>query len=128
MKIFLFSFLFISTSLFGQLELKPPPFAPRLPFESEVISLPRTDGDFSIYFTYKIPYKLLVFEKEEELYNAGFRVIVEISDKDGNLVARDIKDSKVTVNNFEKFICCSGDKDKTNDNKSSVLPKEKDLS
>ncbi len=101
MKIFLFSFLFISTSLFGQPELKPPPFAPRLPFESEVISFSRTDGDFSVYFTYKIPYKLLVFEREEELYNAGFRVIVEISDKDGNLVARDIKDSKVTVNNFE---------------------------
>jgi len=100
-KIFLFSFLFISTSLFGQPELKPPPFAPRLPFESEIIALSRTDGDFSVYFTYKIPYKLLVFEREEESYNAGFRVIVEISDKDSKLVAREIKDRKVTVNSFE---------------------------
>ena len=45
---------------------------------------------------------MLVFEKEEESFNAGFRVVVEILDEDAKLVSRDIKDSKVTVNNFEE--------------------------
>jgi GWxTD domain-containing protein len=44
---------------------------------------------------------MLVFERNEESFNAGFRVIVEISDKDSKLVARDIKDSRVIVNDFE---------------------------
>ena len=101
MKKILFSFFLICTSLFGQTDFDSPPFIPRLPFESEIISLPRTDGDFSVYFIYKIPYKTLVFEREEESFSAGFRVTVEILDKDSKLVTRDIKDSKVTVNNFE---------------------------
>jgi GWxTD domain-containing protein len=100
-KKFLFSLLLISTSLFGQPDRNSQPFTPRLPFESEVISLPRTDEDFSVYYTYRIPYKLLVFERVEESYNASFRVVVEISDKDGKLVARDIKDSKISVNSFK---------------------------
>jgi len=87
--------------VFGQPDFNSPNFNPRLPFESEIISLPRTDGDFSVYFIYKIPYRMLVFERREESFNAGFRVTVEILDDDSKLVSRDIKDSKVTVNNFE---------------------------
>jgi GWxTD domain-containing protein len=100
-KILFFSFLLISSSIFGQPDNDQPPFLQRLPFESEIISLPRIDGDFSVYFIYKIPYRMLVFERKEESFNAGFRVIVEISDKDSKLVARDIKDSRVIVNDFE---------------------------
>jgi GWxTD domain-containing protein len=74
---------------------------PRIPFETEAISLPITDGDYSVYYSYKIPYKLLVFERNEETYEASFRITVEISDIDGKLVARDIKDSKISVNSFE---------------------------
>ena len=44
---------------------------------------------------------MLVFERKEETFNAGFRVTVEVLDKDSKIVARDIKDSKVMVNNFE---------------------------
>ncbi|HEY6436421.1 MAG TPA: hypothetical protein VIY47_07510, partial [Ignavibacteriaceae bacterium] len=101
MKIFLFSFLIISTSLFGQPQRNSQPFIPIIPFETEVIFLPRTDENFSVYYTYKIPYKLLVFERNEESYEASFRIIVEITDKDGNLITRDIKDNKLTVNSFE---------------------------
>jgi GWxTD domain-containing protein len=100
-KKILFSFLFISTSLFGQADRNSQPLIPSIPFETEVISLPRSDEGYSVYYTYKIPYKLLVFEREEESYKASFRVIVEISDKDGKLVAREIKDRKVTVYSFE---------------------------
>ncbi len=101
MKKYLFSFLLISTSLFGQPKRNSEPFIPRIPFETEAISLPRTDGDYSVYYSYKIPYKLLVFARNEESYEASFRIIVEISDKDGKLVARDIKDSQLSVNSFE---------------------------
>jgi len=96
-KKFLFSFFLICTSLFGQ-----PDIIPRLPFESEIIALPRTDGDFSVNFIYKIPYRMLVFERKVDSFDAGFRVTVEILDEDSKLVVRDMKDSKVIVNNFEE--------------------------
>jgi GWxTD domain-containing protein len=100
-KKFLFSFLLISTSIFGQPQRNSKPFMPRIPFETEAISLPRTDGDYSVYYSYKIPNKLLVFERNKETYEASFRITVEISDKDDKLVARDIKDSKILVKSFE---------------------------
>ena len=102
MKKYFFSLLIIYTSLFGQQKSDLPPFAPRFPFESEVISLPRTDGDFSVYYTYRLPYKLLVFERSNDSFEADFRVIVEIKDKDSKLVARDIKDSRISVTTFEE--------------------------
>jgi GWxTD domain-containing protein len=61
----------------------------------------RTDGDFSVNFIYKIPYKMLVFERKEESFSAGFRVTVEVLDTDSKIIARDIKDSKVIVETFE---------------------------
>jgi len=93
--------MLVCSSLFGQPEFDSPTFIPKFPFESEIISLIRTDGDFSVHFIYKMPYKMLVFERKEETFNAGFRVTVEILDKDSKIVARDIKDSKVIVDNFE---------------------------
>ena len=101
MKILFFSFLLISSSIFAQPDNDRPQFLQKFPFESEIISLPRIDGDFSVYFTYKIPYRMLVFERKEESFNAGFRVIVEVLDKDSKLVTRDIKDSRVSVNDFD---------------------------
>ena len=47
-----------------------------------------------------MPYSILIFERKDENFNAGFRVIVEITDEDGNLVVRDIKDSNISVNDF----------------------------
>jgi len=101
-KKILFSFFIICTSLFGQPNNNELPSAPRFPFESEIISLPRIDGDFSVFYIYKIPYKMLVFERKEESFNAGFRVAVEILDEDDKLVSREIKDNRVNVNNFEE--------------------------
>ena len=45
---------------------------------------------------------MLVFERKEESFNAGFRVAVEILDEDDKLVSREIKDNRVNVNNFEE--------------------------
>ena len=98
-KLLIISLLYIS--VFGQPNNQRPSFEPKLPFESETIAIPRVDGDFSVYFTYKMPYKLLVFERTDGTFAAGFRVVVEISDENSNLVARDIKDSKISVQDFE---------------------------
>lgn len=48
-----------------------------------------------------MPYNSLVFERVDEKFNANFRVIVEISDENSELVSRDIKDSKISVKDFE---------------------------
>ena len=101
MKKYLFSFLLVCISLFGQPRDKFPAFIPIVPFETQVISFQKIDGDFSVYYTYKIPYSLLVFERQGELFSASFRITIEISDNDGKLVARDIKDNKLSVPNFE---------------------------
>lgn len=45
---------------------------------------------------------MLVFERESESFTAGFRVVVEITDDDGKLVSRDIKDSRFSVSSFEE--------------------------
>jgi len=48
-----------------------------------------------------MPYKLLVFERMDDTFDAGIRVVVEITDENTNLVIRDIKDSKISVGDFE---------------------------
>ena len=102
MKILLFSYLFACVTLFGQPQKNHPSLLPIIPFETEVITIPQVDSSFSLYYIYKIPYRLLVFERNEESYNASFRIIVEVSDDDGKLVTRDIKDNKIVVNKFEE--------------------------
>lgn len=102
MKKFFFGLFIIYTSLFGQQNSDLPPLHSRLPFESEIISLPRTDDYFSVYYTFRVPYKLLVFERKSESFEAEFRVIVEIMDENSVLVARDINDSRITVSTFEE--------------------------
>ena len=101
MKKLLIGLILCTITLLGQKQSEPPPSASRLPFQSEIISFPSNDGEFSVYYTYRIPYKLLVFERSEELFIAGFSVTVEILDEDSKLVARDIKESRITVENFE---------------------------
>jgi GWxTD domain-containing protein len=100
-KKLLFSYFILYISIFGQPDHKGPSFKSKLPFKSETISIPRVNGDFSVYFTYRLPYKVLVFEREDHSFNAGFRVAVEITNDDSNLVARDIKDSKISVDSFD---------------------------
>ena len=101
MKKILFSSLCFCSLLFGQPHKDSHPFATRIPFETEVISIPRIDSSYTVYYTYKIPYELLVFERQNDSYIANFRIIVEINDENGKLVTRNIKDNKITVNNFE---------------------------
>lgn len=101
MKKFLIGLFLFSVTLFGQPNSDPQQIAPRFPFQSEIIWLPAVEGNFSVYYTYRIPYNLLVFERKVDSFKAGFSVIVEILDEDSKLVSRDIKDSEITVEKFE---------------------------
>ena len=58
-----------------------------------------------------MPYKSLVFEREDEKFNANFRVIVEISNENSELVSRNIKDSKISVKDFESTAFSDGQYD-----------------
>lgn len=102
MKKYLFSLILICNQIFGQPDQIQSQFFSGLPFQSEIITLPGTGNTFSVYYTYKIPYRLLVFERKDDSFSAEFRVTVEILDNDARMVERNIKDTKITVNNFEE--------------------------
>jgi len=99
-KKYLFSFLLATSILIGQPQGDRPPI-PKVPFETSVITFPESDQVYSLYYTYKIPYRLMIFERNNGSFEAEFRIQIEIKDDDGKLIARDIKDSKLTVGSFE---------------------------
>ena len=99
-NILLISFLFFP-SLFAQ-----PSRSGELPmvqslFHSETIIIPAENKKLNLFYTYKIPYNRLVFERENGEYSAGLRVLVEVSDSVSDLIDRDIRDTDLSVNNFE---------------------------
>ena len=102
MKKFLFSFVIVSSVIFAQPQNKRPESIPIIPFETNVTTLPDTTGEYSIYYTYKIPYRLLIFERNNDIFEAAFRIMVEIKDEDDNLITRDIKDNDLIVGNFDE--------------------------
>jgi GWxTD domain-containing protein len=70
-------------------------------FHSETIIIPGENNNLNLSYTYKIPYNRLVFEREGGEYSAGLRVLVEVSDSTSDLIDRDIKDTELSVNDFE---------------------------
>ena len=70
-------------------------------FHSETIIIPDVNKNLNLFYTYKIPYNRLVFERDNGEYSAGLRVLVEVSDSSADLIDRDIKDTELSVNNFE---------------------------
>ncbi len=101
MKKFLFIFPLLNIFTFGQPNNPNILPKPEFPFQSEIISFQTVEEDFSINYIYKIPYKILVFEREGNSYKANFRVIVEVTDNDSKLISREIKDNNISVENFE---------------------------
>lgn len=68
-------------------------------FNSEISFFP-SNKDYSIYYSYKISYSQLFFEKKTDLFIAGFRVNIEIKDSAGNLIKRAFDDRKISAENF----------------------------
>ncbi len=92
-KIILSSFLLISSLLYSQ--------PVNQFFHSENIVVP-SDSGYNLYFPYKIAYNNLVFVKSGNSYAANFRVFLEVYDENSNFIARQIKDDKIKVDDFEK--------------------------
>ncbi|MBP9121144.1 MAG: hypothetical protein KBF59_09795, partial [Ignavibacterium sp.] len=69
-------------------------------FNSEIHFFP-SDQDYLVYYSYKISYSQLFFEKKTDLFIAGFSVNIEVRDSSGKIVTRAFDDKKISVENFE---------------------------
>jgi GWxTD domain-containing protein len=94
-------FLLLFSSVFAQPSRREGVPVVQSLFHSETIIIPGKENNFNLFYTYKIPYNRLVFERDNSEYSAGLRVLVEVNDSESNLIDRDIKDTELTVNNFE---------------------------
>lgn len=94
MKIFLFALVFIS-SVLGQRQA-PPIYYHAISFTNEL--------DDRVYFLYKIPHNVLVFQREGDHYTASYSFNVEVLDSQQNHVTRRLINKQVTVQDFEQTI------------------------
>jgi GWxTD domain-containing protein len=69
-------------------------------FNSEIHFFPSTQ-DYSVYYSYKISYSQLFFEKKNEKFYAGISINIEIKDTTGNTVKRAFDERKITVEDFD---------------------------
>lgn len=107
MKIFKFLLLFLLMN-----QINPAQFGNRnqghLPqsnrgmnnFFTETHLLP-SDSAFILYYSFRIPYKGLVFLKENNHYTAGYNLLVEILNNESIPVSRQIKEIKVVTDSFD---------------------------
>ena len=72
-------------------------------YNSEIHFFP-TEQDYLVYYSYKISYSQLFFERNADQFNAGFNVNIEIKDSAGNIVKRTFDDRKISVKKFEETI------------------------
>lgn len=94
MKIFLLS-LFLLTLVYGQ------PSNRVALIEKTIIP---NDTTSSVYFSFRVPFQNLVFEKDGSSYKAGLRFYLEITDTNSNFVKREIKDWNFSVTSFEQTV------------------------
>jgi GWxTD domain-containing protein len=95
-KLFLFIVLIAATAAYPQSGL---PNIPRI--FSEIHSLPYKDG-YVVYYSYKIPYNFLVFEKSNFDYKAKYAFGIEVSDSLAKSVKRASSERDVILEDFEK--------------------------
>ncbi|MEJ2505868.1 MAG: GWxTD domain-containing protein [Ignavibacteriaceae bacterium] len=98
-KLFLI-FIFLSSAIYGQPKLRSDSSPNPLQIKPTISVMPDTGKTVVVSYLYRIPYKLLVFEKAGSDYKASMRIMVEVL-KGDELVVRDFQDKKVTVDNFE---------------------------
>lgn len=55
-----------------------------------------------VYYTYRITYNRLVFEKTGDTYTSRFTVSVEVFDSSGDFIVRNSSDKKIILDNFEE--------------------------
>lgn len=69
-------------------------------YNSEVHFFP-AGQEYLVYYSYKISYSQLFFEKNADLFHAGFRVNIEIKDSSDKIIKRVFDDRKLSVKDFD---------------------------
>ncbi len=92
---------FLTTLSFGQRNFKKNRDNPFQTFYPELNIVP-FDSLYEVYFSYRIPYNRIVFEKDNNVYNASYSISVEVVDTNSNFVARQLVDKRIKVNSFEE--------------------------
>ena len=72
-------------------------------FNSEVHYFPSNDS-YKVYYSYKISYSQLFFEKNDVAFDAGLKVNLEILDSTNKSITRIFDNKKITVNDFKLTI------------------------
>ena len=91
----------LSTVTFGQRSFNKPPNNPFQTFFSE-INILSADSLFNVYYSYRIPYNRIVFEKVDSYYKAGYSISVEVEDSNSNFVTRQLDEKRIKVDSFEE--------------------------
>ena len=100
-------FLILSTQIFSQPRREREQFLNHV-LLSEIYKIPSGlpgqvhDSTEQLYYIYKIPYSRLVFEKNDNLYTASYRLTVEVHDSVTNTIDRKIKEDKISVADFNE--------------------------
>ncbi len=68
---------------------------------SEVHTIPNDSGN-TVYYSYRIPFSNLVFEKKGNSYSANFRILVEVTDSVKKFIARQISEKSLTAKDFDQ--------------------------
>jgi len=99
-KLFLIVLL-ASAAIYGQQHKKHPEgfrtFRQLIP---TIQVVPISDSIISVSYLYRIPYRLLVFEKDGNKFKSSARIMVEVR-KGNEMIKRDFADKKISVADFD---------------------------
>jgi len=70
-------------------------------FNAEIHAFPGQNG-YDVYYSYKIPYSQLFFQKQNGTFLGGLKVNLEIKNDDGSTIKREFDERKIIVSNFEE--------------------------
>jgi len=99
-KLFLI-ILLVSAVVYGQhREQRPGGFRKFRQLKPTVQVVPNSDSIISVSYLYRIPYRLLVFEKDGNKFKSSARIMVEVR-KGDELIKREFVDKKISVSDFD---------------------------
>jgi len=98
----LFYSLLLIIQIFPQQDYRPDPEIIETGgfYNSEVHFFP-SGNEFSVYYSYKISYAQLFFEKKDDEFIAGMNVSIDIKDSAENVIKRIFDDREITADDFE---------------------------
>ena len=91
----------MSAAIYGQpREKHPEGFRTFRQLKPTIQVVPISDSIISVSYLYRIPYSLLVFEKDGNKFKSSARIMVEVR-KGDEMIKRDFADKKISVADFD---------------------------